>query len=376
MKKLIITIILVLLGILTSASYTTVKATESYEISMPERLDISENRTEFTVTFESDIPKDSIIRISYPKNILLTNSNKETFPAVIESDNDRLKAKGDKIVFIITHENLPEGNWKFDLDVTFTSVKNGVQIKTDNKTIESAKQNADSVSIERKTMYSYQDVYEWDMANYSLEQSANTKALTQYSYETAEFSNSNYVYDIPADGMYLSKTLYGYKERTKEKIETPYTYTNIRHYNAYGSCPLDCDSGTVNFYGTGCECTITEHKKDIRVSYNYGEWVENENSYRFDESYTESDTVALLEKTVYLLPVSYIQSGNWTYEELSQSNTQRVLTRTVYVSVLRASDASELSDIKPDENENRIITSTDYCRIVTNGKAGEWKPCA
>lgn len=227
---------------------------------------------------------------------------------------------------------------------------------------------------EEKIMYTYQEVETWDEEHFLEEVPEGIyNEKIQYGTSIASFDNNNFVLGIPADGFYREIIQYGYNQRDKKQVTKPYTESRQSHYNNnQGGCPSDCISSTINAYGDGgCDCTIIENYTVNRTGYEYGTWTLKNDSWRANTPYEESDVVQPITRTVYLVPTSWADPTDWSYENKNSTKEAKVVERKVYVKPATFTAESAYQDQVPSGNHIKI-NSYNFYRIVTNGVPGEW----
>ena len=387
MKK-IVTYSLVILALLLSfngnMSYNVVA--ESNTVDVPKEIDISKNETSFDIKLLKEIGNNQRVLITVTGDSYLTCDSNSKIKLDIKLSNKYLTNETTISTVTITHEELPFGNWECNLKLSFKLENDG----DDNTTTSSTKKSTgssnsseketnnkkqDVITKEEKIMYSYKTVTVWDEENYLLEKpNCDYEERIQYASSFAQFSDSSYSLAIPQDSYYKERTQYGYNERSKTPVSIPHTSYSQQLYNNVGACPADCISGTINNYGSGCECMINVATTTYTTSYNYGSWAENSSSWRYDSPYSSSDTVEPIERTVYLTPTGWSEPTDWSYTDNENTNESKSVSRTVYVVPASYSQESPYQDSKPT-GEHLQITQHKFCRTITNGVAGEWQMC-
>lgn len=289
MKKIILLLIgLISLLITYSSNISYNVIAESYDVIIPESLNIINKETSFSIKLNKRLDDNQRIQIVTTGSCYLTCDDNEKIKVDIHFSNDYLSNDNPEIVVSISHDELPKGNWTGELCLDLRENKK----HTDGSTNTSKVEKSNTISKEEKIMYSYQTVTSFDEENYLLEKpNGDYEERIQYSSISAVFQDSTFDVAMPEDGFYQELIQYGYKERTKEEIKTPKQILSDRYYNNIGACPIECISGTENFYGSGCECTIKVKETVYDKSYAYGEWQLNEDSWRNNEAYTDRKSV-------------------------------------------------------------------------------------
>lgn len=386
MKKILIYSILAI-ALISHFGFTPMAkiVADSKYVDMPKEIELSQEETTFELKLNEELKNNQRLKIIVSnKNKLVSEKNEEQ-KLEISLSNVYLTNNNPISKVTIKHDKLDYANWRSDLDIKFVleeTVKtnsNNSNNSNNEKQETSIKNNTnesntktDTSYKEEKTMYTYQTVTGWNEGSFSLEMPEGIyEQRTQYATSTASFDNSNFSLDIPGDGFYKTSTQYGYNQRSKKTVSVPYTATRNSFYNNVGACPADCISGTINDYGSGCECTIVESYTAYKNSFSYGSWETNNDSWRFDGAYGESDTVQPITRDVYLIPISWSEPSDWSYDNKSSTSETKVIERVVYVTPSSYSNESAYQDTKPSGSNIKINTYHFY-RIVTNGIPGEW----
>lgn len=228
---------------------------------------------------------------------------------------------------------------------------------------------------EEKTMYTYQTVEKWDEENVLLEApKGDYEERIQYGTSVATFENNSFSLSKPNDDFYKEAIQYGYNQRTKQAIKVPYTVEEHVGYNNVGGCPAGCINANsyVNEEGLdACECTIIETHTEYKDSFSYGPWQTNNSSWRFDSAYTESDIIAPITRNVYLIPTSWNDPTDWSFDNKKATNEAKVVERKVYLVPAVYSAESVPQETIPNGHHYKI-NAYQYYRIITNGVPGEW----
>ena len=342
--SLILTLLLLIFGF--PQSHEVLAENDLFNIST---TDISKDKTEITLTLNQGLKYGYKMIVKIPKEFELNNDSSKV-KANVEYEEVVLFKKGDSLKFEVSHEELSSGYWKGQLPIYYKF----------------------QAYIQSKTVYSSTTVSGWDYDNVLLSPPGGDYITkTQYGYkEVTSFDRGNYTLDVPS-GPYEAITQYSYKSREMVTTYTKEQHTRDKFYNNIGACPADCHEGTANFYGTGCECTVTEVYYVTIPHTTFGEWTDSD-EWRFDEPYVESETCMPISRTVYLLPASISGEGGWRDSPYEASGNIIPVSRTVYIKPSSYS-TSEWSDSYP--SDGGTVNSKTVCRFESNGRWSEWRDC-